>query len=102
MRQSAAWRKANPEKTIAISKTYYEANREKEAARKRAYNKANPEIAFAKNKAFRDANPQAAIINVIARKYKVLIHEVRSLVPQELIEIKMLQIQLRRLIIARA
>ena len=97
-----AYRKANAEKNRTWAKTNYKANREKADARTKAYYAANPEKAASRCKAYRDANPQANALDIMASKSKVSIPEIRNLVPQELIEVKVLQIQLHRLIHARA
>ena len=96
------WRAANFEKDEARKKAWKKANPEKEAAYQKAYYAANPEKAAPRRKAYRDANPQANALDIMANKSKVSIPEIRNLVPQELIEVKVLQIQLHRLIHARA
>ena len=97
-----AYRKSSAEKNRTRAKTNYKANREKADARTKAYYAANPEKSASRCKAYRDANPQANALTIMAGKNKVSIPEIRNLVPQELIEVKVLQIQLHRLIHARA
>ena len=96
-----AYRKANAEKNRTWAKASYKANREKADARTKAYYAANPEKRASLCKAYRDANPQANALDIMASKCKVSNHEIRGLAPQELIEVKLLQLQLHRLIHAR-
>ena len=97
-----AYRKANPEKEAAHQKAYREANVKKILAASKAYREANPEKVKIKNKAYLEANPQKNALNIMAIKSKLSNPEIRDLVPQELIEVKALQLQLHRLIYARA
>ena len=83
-------------------KAYREANPEKILASQRAYRKVNREKAITSQKAYRKASPQASIIDSMARKCKSSALEIRALVPQELLEVKLLQLQLHRLLNARA
>ena len=97
-----AWRKANPEKAAAYHKAYREANKEKTSEVNKAYQKVNLEKENARKKAWLKANPSASTLSIIADKCKMSVTVIRNLVPQELIEVKVLQIQLHRLINARA
>ena len=96
-----AWKKANPEKEAAYQKAYRAANIEKASVANKAYQKANLEKENARKKVWLKANPSASIINNLALKYKISVTVIRNLVPQELIEVKSLQLQLHRLINAR-
>jgi len=93
-----AYYEANTEKVLASHKAYRKANLEKVAAINKAYRKANPEKVVASHRAYRKANPQEGIVHTIAIKYKTSAAVIRDLVPQELMEAKILQLQLRRLI----
>ena len=97
-----AYYKANREKLKAMSKAYREANLEIINARKKAYREANREKLALHFKIYHEANPSKVIINNLALKYKISRSIARALISQELIEVKILQIQLRRLINARA
>ena len=112
-----AWRDANKEKLIAISKAYHEANREiinarkkayreanleKEAVRMKTYREANHEKVALISKIYHEANPSIVILSNLARKYKISRPIARALIPQELLEVKLLELQLHRLINARA
>ena len=97
-----AWRDANKEKLIAISKAYHEANREIINARKKAYREANLEKVALISKIYHEANPSIVILSNLARKYKISRPIARALIPQELLEVKLLELQLHRLINARA
>ena len=97
-----AYREANPEKILGLAKAYREANLEKILASQRAYRKVNREKAIFAQKKYHKVNLQATIIDSMARKCKSSALEIRALVPQELLEVKLLQLQLHRLIHARA
>ena len=112
-----AYYEANRENLSITRKAYYEANREKINAVIEAYRKANPEMVNAINKTYRESNreilsdrhkawhkahPYHRIIRYMATKCKVSTVVINELVPQELIEVKSLQLQLHRLINARA
>lgn len=83
----AKYRADNAEKLKADHAKYKAANREKTKANMAKYRAANPSVGIHTN---------------ISLRYKVSMSVVRNLVPQELIEVKLLQIQLHRLINARA
>ena len=97
-----AWKKANPEKEAAYQKAYRAANIEKVSVANKAYQKANLKKENARKKVWLKANPSASVINNFALKFKLSVTVIRALVPQELIEVKSLQLQLHRLINARA
>jgi hypothetical protein len=97
-----AYYEANREKVKASNKAYYKANPEKSSAISKAYYGVNVEKIKIKNKAYLEANPQANALRVMAVKSKTSRREIRALVPQELIEVKLLQLQLHRMIHARA
>ena len=98
----AKYKAANPEKTKAAQAKYRAANPEKTKARMAKYRAANLEKTKADQAKYRAANPSVGIHTNISLRYKVSMSVVRNLVPQELIEVKLLQIQLHRLINARA
>ena len=96
------YRKNNPETVAASSKVYREANREKIEGVNKAYYENNREIIAERSKSWYKAHPYQTILKNMSIKCKVSMTVINKLVPQELIEVKMLQIQLRRLIYARA
>jgi uncharacterized membrane protein YdbT with pleckstrin-like domain len=96
-----AWKKANREKEAAYQKAYREANKGKALEANKKYQKVNLEKENARKKVWLKSNPSASIINNLALKYKISVTVIRNLVPQELIEVKSLQLQLHRLIHAR-
>ena len=98
----AKYRADNAEKLKADHAKYKAANREKTKANMAKYRAANPEKLKADQAKYRAANPSVGIHTNISLRYKVSMSVVRNLVPQELIEVKLLQIQLHRLINARA
>jgi hypothetical protein len=96
-----AWKKANREKEAAYQKAYREANKGKALEANKKYQKANLEKENARKKVWLKSNPSASIINILALKYKISVTVIRNLVPQELIEVKALQLQLWRLTVVR-
>jgi ABC-type nitrate/sulfonate/bicarbonate transport system substrate-binding protein len=93
-----AYRKNNPETVAASSKAYREANREQARASNKAYHGRNREIFAERHKAWGISHPYQIVIRNMASKCKVSSHEIRGLAPQELIEVKLLQLQLHRMI----
>ena len=74
---------ANPEKVRAAVKAYREANPEKVRAAVKAYKEANPEKVRAAGKAYRDRYPDA----YVAKAFQC---------PQELIELKRINLLIKR------
>jgi len=89
---------ANREVILGYQKAYRDANREKQKAKAVKYRAANPEKVKGSVAKYKAANPSINLLSNICVKYKVPVAELRQLIPQELIEVKLLQIQLRRLI----
>lgn len=75
-------------------KAYKKANAEKI----RAYREDNAEKIRAREKAYRDNNPNMCVLHGFSRKVKAKIFVIKEIVPQELIEIKVLQLISARLI----
>jgi hypothetical protein len=94
----AKYHAANPEKAKASKAKYRAANFEKIKANKAKYNAANFEKVKASKAKGLKANPSISIINKISRTYKTPAPVLRQLIPQELIDVKILQITLHRLI----
>jgi len=98
-----AWRKANPEKAKARSKAWRKANPEKAKAMSKAWREANPEKAKAMSKAWREANPERlkairkAYVNRLTDAYVAgLLAINRDQCPQELIELKRINVLITR------
>ena len=101
--RSKAWREANPERVKAATKAWRKANPEKAKARSKAWRKANPEKAKAMSKAWREANPERlkairkAYVNRLTDAYVAgLLAINRDQCPQELIELKRINVLITR------
>ena len=93
---------ANREAILVSQKAYRKANREKQKVDAVKYRAANPEKVKGSVAKYKAANPSINVLGNIRVKYKVPVSELRQLISQELIEVKLLQLQLHRLINARA
>ena len=93
-----AYREANPEKVRAAEKAYREANPEKVRACKKAYREANPEKARAAVKAYREANPEKvrAAEKAYRDRYPDAYVAKAFQCPQELIELKRINLLIKR------
>lgn len=111
-----SWREANPEEERTRAKSYREANLEKEHARAKAYREsnqekertrrktkynANKEKIKSQNKSWRDANPEKyaqGVANLSCGYVKRLITQRTPIkeVPQSLIDLKRVQVQITR------
>lgn len=105
--QTAACRKANPEKHRAEVAAYTKANPEKVKANQAAWKKANPEKVKAKMATYRKANPEKVKVRLafyqkalsdalVKTKIFVCSGIPRDLIPQELIQAKRAHIQINR------
>jgi len=83
-----AWREANPEKVKAATKAWYEANPEKAKARSKAWREANPERLKAIRKAYVNRLTDAYVAGLLAIN--------RDQCPQELIELKRINVLITR------
>ena len=84
---------------IAIRSAIYRAdNPEKVKASVAKYKAANPEKVKARKAKYYASNDDYFIINRISLKYKVPAPELKNLIPQDLIDVKILQLTLHRLI----
>jgi hypothetical protein len=80
---TAKWRADNPEKAKATSAKWRADNPEKVSADRAAYYVNHPTV---------------SVINGMALRFKISSIQLREIVPQELIELKLLQLTLHRLI----
>ena len=96
--RSAIYRADNPEKVKASVAKYKAANPEKVKASVAKYKAANPEKVKARKAKYYASNDDYFIINRISLKYKVPAPELKNLIPQDLIDVKILQLTLHRLI----
>ena len=83
-----AWREANPEKVKAATKAWYEANPEKAKAMSKAWREANPERLKAIRKAYVNRLTDAYVAGLLAIN--------RDQCPQELIELKRINVLITR------
>jgi hypothetical protein len=102
--------KTNPEKRKELNKKYYEANYEKEIERSKKYREANREKEIERQKKYREANPgkvkefskkyyeslpDPVVIRCLQQGTSLTAAEIKG--HPELIEIKRLQIQIKRM-----
>jgi hypothetical protein len=78
--------------------TLEQTKKEKKGATSAKWQAANPEKVKAIKVKYRAANPGVNIISKIGRKYKAPLSELRQIIPQELVDVKIIQLTLRRLI----
>ena len=86
------------EKIKADRDRYHAANSEKIKASMARYQAANSEKIKAYKAKYIAANPSSSIFNNIQKKYNVPRSELNNLIPQDLIDVKILQLTLHRLI----
>jgi hypothetical protein len=84
------WRESNPEKVKEICSKWQKANPEKAKEKSRKWHKANPEKVKGFQKKWREANPEKA--NEVVRRH----HYRQAGYPEELLEIKELQYQIKK------
>jgi hypothetical protein len=84
------WREANPEKVAISKKKAREKNKEKYEAVNQRWREANPEKVKAYSKKWRDENPETARAKVRGSYYR------KEGYPEELLEIKELQYQIKK------
>ena len=89
---------ADPEKRKAMSRAYRETHREQEKFRSKTYKKANPELVAFTVKIYRKNNPEKHFIKDVKSSLVRAIQIPTNLIPPELIEAKVMQLKVIRLL----
>ena len=89
---------SSKEKARAANAKYYAANPEKVIAANAKWRAGNPEKEIAAKAKWRAGNPSIGVIKGISKKYKTPATELRQIISQELMDVKLLQLTLHRLI----
>jgi hypothetical protein len=94
----AKWRTNNPEKQKLSCAKWGANNPEKRKLDCAKWRTNNPEKSATHKKKYHAAHPTALVVSNMALTFKISNTQIRESVPQELIELKLLQLTLRRLI----